>query len=257
MALTIADATMTSDRSAHTAVLLPGARHTWVVSWLPGRHLDHRKAVTAMTIADTTADGGIRPDNEEWRRIESWAAELHLTGSDALDRVAAPPQWDNHPKSILEFGEVNGIRLVLEDPDPIDLGIADEYFDDWPEPPDFEGTKDAPIDLTWTGKEPPGAGPLYPAPPPPESEDRNASDRSQADSDLWRHVPRQRGVAYIPLQSPSWLDDRAPHQAVNPRNADRSLLPGPEPDKQEQPDWEPGNEPAREPYSEPDWEAGQ
>ena len=226
MALTIGEATMTSDRSAHTAVLLPGARHTWVVSWLPGRHLDHGKAVTAMTIADTTADGGIRPDNEEWRRIENWAAELHLTSSDALDRVSAPPQWDSHPKSILEFGEVNGIRLVLEDPDPIDLGIADEYFDDWPEPPDFE------------------------------SEDPNASDRSQPDSGLWRHVPQQRGVAYIPLQSPSWLDDRAPYQAVNPWTADRSL-PGPEPDKQEQPDWKPGNEPARQPYSEPGWEAGQ
>ena len=37
MALTIGEATVTSDRSAHTAVLLPGARHTWVVSWLPGR----------------------------------------------------------------------------------------------------------------------------------------------------------------------------------------------------------------------------
>ena len=36
MTLTITDATMTSDQTAHTARLAPGSQHLWEVSWLPG-----------------------------------------------------------------------------------------------------------------------------------------------------------------------------------------------------------------------------
>ena len=156
MALTIGDDSMTSDRSAHAGRLVPGARHTWEVSWLPGRHLNRSEAVTAMTIADMTANGDIRPGHRAWPHIENWAAELRMTGPEALDRVAAPPQWARHPDKIHEFPEVNGIRLAIEDPDP--------------------------IDLTWTGKEPPEPTPPDPGPPRPESRNPDATDRGQADS---------------------------------------------------------------------------
>ena len=243
MALTILDNSMTSDRSAHAGRLVPGARHTWEVSWLPGRHLNRSEAVTAMTIADMTANGDIRPGHRAWPHIENWAAELRMTGPEALDRVAAPPQWARNPDKIYEFPEVNGIRLAIEDPDPIDLGTADLY--DYFELPAFEGTEDDPIDLTWTGKEPPEPAPPDPGPPRLESED---TDRGQAESNPWLPVPKQRGAwerpaVFIPCQGTSWLDDRAPRQAGNPG---RSPLHGPEPDTQEQPapdnalDWEAG-----------------
>ena len=221
MALTIGDRSMTSDRSVHTAMLLPGARYTWVVSWLPGRHLDHGKAVAAMTIADITADGNVAPERGKWPDIKNCAADLHLTSAEALNRVAAPPQWDKHPASVLEFGEVNGFRAVLEDPDPIDLGIADEYFDDWPYAgsPDFDGTADDPIGLTWTGKEPPGP------------------------------APQQHRMVSIPLQSVPRLDDRALPQALNQAEADRPSLLAPGSGKQEQP--------VQEPDTGFDWEAGE
>ena len=48
MALTILDDAMSSDRSAHTARAVPGARHRWEVSWLPGRHLDRNSTITAQ-----------------------------------------------------------------------------------------------------------------------------------------------------------------------------------------------------------------
>lgn len=187
MALTIGDDSMTSDRSAHAGRLVPGARYTWEVSWLPGRHLNRSEAVTAMTIADMTANGDIRPGHGAWPHIENWAAELRMTGPEALDRVAAPPQWARHPDKIYEFPEVNGIRLAIEDPDPIDLGTADLY--DYFELAAFEGTEDDPIDLTWTGKEPPDPGP-----PRLESGDPDATDRGQAASDLWMTFPRQRSA---------------------------------------------------------------
>jgi hypothetical protein len=54
MALTINDDSMTSDRTGHTARPVPGHRHAWVVSWLPGHHLDRNSAITAMVIADAS-----------------------------------------------------------------------------------------------------------------------------------------------------------------------------------------------------------
>ena len=52
MTLTINDATMTSDQTAHTARQAPGRQHLWEVSWLPGRALDRNGAITAMILAD-------------------------------------------------------------------------------------------------------------------------------------------------------------------------------------------------------------
>ena len=57
MTLTINDATMTSDQTAHTARQAPGRQYLWEVSWLPGQVLDRNSAITAMTLADLAGEG--------------------------------------------------------------------------------------------------------------------------------------------------------------------------------------------------------
>jgi len=94
MALTILDDTMSSDRSAHTARAVPGTRHRWEVSWLPGRHLDRNSAITAMMLADTTGPGDVHAGHPLWPHVEGWAAELGLTGPDALAQAGDPPSRD-------------------------------------------------------------------------------------------------------------------------------------------------------------------
>ena len=87
MTLTIYDATMTSDQTAHTARLAPGSQHLWEVSWLPGRALDRNSAITAMTLADLTSEHDLNEQHHLWPFIEGWAAELGLTGSDAINQA--------------------------------------------------------------------------------------------------------------------------------------------------------------------------
>ena len=90
MTLILTDTTMTSDQTAHTARLAPGSQHLWEVSWLPGRALDRNSAITAMTLADLTSEPDLNEQHHMWSFIESWAAELGLTGSDAINRAAQP-----------------------------------------------------------------------------------------------------------------------------------------------------------------------
>jgi hypothetical protein len=90
MSLTMNDAAMTSDQTAHTA------RHTadrsgWEVSWLPGQTLDHNTAITAMTLAETAAEPDLDEGHRLWPHIQSWAAELGFTAPDAIARAAQPP----------------------------------------------------------------------------------------------------------------------------------------------------------------------
>ena len=89
MTLTISDTTITSDQTAHTARLAPG-QHLWEVSWLPSRALDRNSAITAMTLADLTSEHGLDEQHHLWPFIQGWAAELGLTGSDAITRAAQP-----------------------------------------------------------------------------------------------------------------------------------------------------------------------
>ena len=91
MALTIDDNIMTSDQSVHTARQVPGQRHGWEVSWLPGRTVDRDTAITAMILADIAATGDIHPDHRLWPAVQSWSAEVGLTGHDAITRAAQPP----------------------------------------------------------------------------------------------------------------------------------------------------------------------
>ena len=90
MTLTLTDTTMTSDQTAHTARLAPGSQHLWEVSWLPGRSLDRNTAITAMTLADLTSEPDLNERRRLWPSIQGWAAELGLTGPDAIARASEP-----------------------------------------------------------------------------------------------------------------------------------------------------------------------
>ena len=97
MTLTINDTTMTSDQTAHTARHAP-ERNGWEVSWLPGQTLDRNTAITAMILADTTAEQDLHEGHRLWPHIQSWAAELGLTGRDAITRASQPPGGMNRPQ---------------------------------------------------------------------------------------------------------------------------------------------------------------
>lgn len=86
-ALTITDQIMRSAATPHTA---SHSEHGWQVTWLPGRTLSRNQAVTAMTIAQTVGNG-IEPGDRLWPHIESWAAELGLSGPDAVVRCSDDP----------------------------------------------------------------------------------------------------------------------------------------------------------------------
>jgi hypothetical protein len=96
MTLTINDATMTSDQSAHTARLAPGQEHRWEVSWLPGQALDRNTAITAMALADLAAEDDLREGHRLWPHIQGWANELGLTAPDAITRATQPPASPRH-----------------------------------------------------------------------------------------------------------------------------------------------------------------
>jgi hypothetical protein len=91
MTLTINDTTMTSDQTAHTARQAPGPQQGWEVSWLPGQTLDRNAAITAMTLADLAGEPDLHEGHRLWPAVESWSAELGLSGADALTRASQPP----------------------------------------------------------------------------------------------------------------------------------------------------------------------
>jgi hypothetical protein len=90
MTLTITGTTMTSGQTAHTARLAPGGQHRWEVSWLPGRALDRNSAITAMTLAAHAGEPDLNEQHRLWPFIQGWAAELGLTGPDAINRASQP-----------------------------------------------------------------------------------------------------------------------------------------------------------------------
>ena len=90
MTVTIYDTAMSSDRTAHTARRAPGSQHLWEVSWLPGRAVDRNSAITAMTLAGHVGDRDLDEQHHLRPFIQGWAAELGLTGSDAINRITQP-----------------------------------------------------------------------------------------------------------------------------------------------------------------------
>ena len=91
MGLTIDDTIMTSDQSPHTAQQMPDSPREWKVSWLPERTMDRDTAITAMILADIAATGDIGPDHRLWPAVQSWSAELGLTGPDVIAQASQPP----------------------------------------------------------------------------------------------------------------------------------------------------------------------
>ncbi len=61
------------------------------MSWLPGQTLDRNTAITAMILADTTAEPDLHEGHWLWPHIQSWAEELGLTAPDAIARASQPP----------------------------------------------------------------------------------------------------------------------------------------------------------------------
>ena len=60
------------------------------MSWLPGRVLDRNSAITAMILADHAGGHDLNERHRLWPAVESWSAELGLTGPDAINRVSQP-----------------------------------------------------------------------------------------------------------------------------------------------------------------------
>jgi hypothetical protein len=90
MTVIITGTTMTSDQSAHTVRLAPSGQHLWEVCWLPGRALDRTSAMNAMIVAGLGSDADLNERHHLWPFIQSWAAELGLTASDAISRASRP-----------------------------------------------------------------------------------------------------------------------------------------------------------------------
>jgi hypothetical protein len=95
MTLTIHDTTMTSDQTTHTAQHAP-SRSGWEVSWLPGQTVDRNTAITAMILADIIGEEDLHEGHRLWPHIQGWAAELGLTGPEAVAAVSQPPSGIDH-----------------------------------------------------------------------------------------------------------------------------------------------------------------
>jgi len=98
MSIKISDGSMRSELSGHSAELwpMPGAGESptmWRVSWFPDRPVGRNEAISALTIAETvSAAPDIGPGHRLWPHISSWAAELGLSGEDAVARVRESQQ---------------------------------------------------------------------------------------------------------------------------------------------------------------------
>jgi hypothetical protein len=91
VALTITDKIMRSDQTPHTAQLGHfGAGDAWQVTWLPQRLMDRNTAITAMTLAELVSEGGGigLHDDPRWPVVDALAAELCLSGPDAVVRIS-------------------------------------------------------------------------------------------------------------------------------------------------------------------------
>ena len=106
MALNIQPDGITSDRTIHTALPATDARRLWEVSWLPSRLASRDNAIIAMALADLVGSGDMDAGHWIWPHVQGWAAELDLTGHEALTQIANPPSWAN-----ADWGE------ALDDPE--------------------------------------------------------------------------------------------------------------------------------------------
>lgn len=88
-ALRITDELVTSLATGHHARRLTG-EGGWLVTWFPGRVLTRDQAVTAMTLAATVATEQLHCGHPMWEQVDRWAAELGLSGPEAVARAGEP-----------------------------------------------------------------------------------------------------------------------------------------------------------------------
>jgi hypothetical protein len=117
MTLTINDTTITSDQNPHTARQAPGRPHQWEVSWLPGQAMDRNTAITAMVLADTAGQGDLREGHRLWPHIQGWAAELGLTGPDAIAQASQPARGLDHGQERASGQPDSGAGRLTSQPD--------------------------------------------------------------------------------------------------------------------------------------------
>jgi hypothetical protein len=90
------DTAITSDATHHTASLIPEA-NVWSLSWTPGM-FRFRQAEDAILLAEAVAQVvPLNGRNDTWRRIDEYAEQLGMSGTDAMLRVVAA---DRHTQSI-------------------------------------------------------------------------------------------------------------------------------------------------------------
>ena len=90
MTLTIYDTTMTGDDKAPPRRRRRG--YLWEVSWLPGGALDGNSAITAMTLADFSAEGDLNEQHQLWPFIATWCrTRPHRTRRDQPGLPARQP----------------------------------------------------------------------------------------------------------------------------------------------------------------------
>jgi hypothetical protein len=85
--LTITDQLISSGHAVRSA---PGRPRAWEVSWRPSQLLDSTTAITAM-LADTASDARRDERHRLGPAIHNRAAELGLTGPDAVAQASQPP----------------------------------------------------------------------------------------------------------------------------------------------------------------------
>jgi hypothetical protein len=197
MTLTINDTTITSDQNPHTARQSPG-QHEWQVSWLPGQVLDRNTAITAMVLADIAGQGDLHNGHRLWPHIESWAAELGLTGPDAIAQASQPARGlDPGQERASGQPEGGGGRLTSQSdtaspsPGHADLevtalaGQEEPHIDMTRAEPLTVGVISAIVDFAY--KLPPGtsaerwAAPAGPR-PEPEADERDEAEWDRQDS---------------------------------------------------------------------------
>ena len=85
----IIDTSMSSAATPHTAT---AKGEGWEVSRLPGRTLTRDEATTAMVTANIVGSRGVgHSDDRIWPHLDNWAAELGLSGPNAVVRASEPP----------------------------------------------------------------------------------------------------------------------------------------------------------------------
>lgn len=89
--LEIGEDSMTSDVTRHTATRTAGG---WAVSWLPGGLLDRDAAITAMMLVNliATTENRMSDNTGFWALANDYAAELGLSGPDAVVRASFAPE---------------------------------------------------------------------------------------------------------------------------------------------------------------------